>query len=133
MQVLLKIFVNFCVWMLTHNALQHLLFFFFLVLTYFLDELVKVFSRLFNISLLQVRGLKIGLVPLDTSENFCLQILLVFVANACGQHRYKQILKHVRKMYVAMQQATEQDSNMEVKNAVNSQRIIWFMQEIYYE
>ena len=30
-------------------------------------------------------------------------------------------------MQAAMQQATKQDSSKEVKNAVNTQRIFWFM------
>ena len=36
-------------------------------------------------------------------------------------------------MHADMQRATEQVNSMEMKNAVNSQRIIWFTQGIYYE
>ena len=83
--------------------------------------------------LVEVWGSKIGLVSLDIPENYRLKVLLIFVQNACGQIKHKQILKHARKMYAAMKRAAEQDSSMEVKNAVNSKHIIWFMQEIYYE
>lgn len=57
--------------------------------------------------LIEVWECKTGLVFLDPPENSCLYILLNFVQNACDQLKYKQTLKHARKMYAAMQQATE--------------------------
>ena len=83
--------------------------------------------------LVEVWRSKIGFIFFGKPENSRLYILFIFVQNACGQLKYKQTLKQANKMHAAMQRATEQDSSMEVKNAVNSQLIIWFMQGIYYE
>ena len=77
--------------------------------------------------LVEVRRSKFGLVSPDTTENFCLQTLLILV-----QISYSR-LKLARKMHGAIQWATELDSSMEVKNTVNIQHIIWFMQGMYYQ
>ena len=75
--------------------------------------------------LIQVHWSKIQLVSLDIPENFHLYILLIFVQNTSGQVIYKQTMKHAREILIAIYWTTW------VKNAVNSQPIIWFMQGIY--
>ena len=49
-------------------------------------------------------GSNIELVSLDALENSCFWILLIFqiVQNACHQLKYKQNLKHERKVHAAM-------------------------------
>ena len=83
--------------------------------------------------LVEMWGSKVGLVSLGTPDNSRLWILLIFLRNACGQLKYNQKLKNTRKKHAATSQETEQGSCMEVRNAVNRQRIIWFIQGIYYE
>ena len=50
------------------------------------------------------RGSNIGLVSLDALKSSCFWILLIFqiVQNACHQLKYKQNLKHERKVHAAM-------------------------------
>ena len=67
----------------------------------------RIFSNLSSMLLIEVWECKTGLVFLDPPENSRLCILLNFAQNAWDQLKYKQTLKHARKMYAAMQQATE--------------------------
>ena len=57
--------------------------------------------------LVEVQGSKMGLVSLDSLENSCFGILLIFqvVQNAYDQVKYKQTLKHARKVHAVMYQA----------------------------
>ena len=90
-----------CVCVLTHNALQYLLF----ILLFFLPNFWKNwqwFSRVCSVLFVEVRESKIRLVSLNTLENSHLFILLIFVQNACDQLKHKQILEHARKMPVSI-------------------------------
>ena len=90
-----------CVCVLTHNALQYLLF----ILLFFLPNFWKNwqwFSRVCLVLFVEVREPKIRLVSLNTLENSRLFILLIFVQNACDQLKHKQILEHARKMPVSI-------------------------------
>ena len=100
-----KIFANFYVWLLTHNALQYLLFLFFL---HFLDKMAQVFSA----SAQHVASWKVGIqdrtcflghtwkFPFVYSVNFCPR---------CGGHlKYKQTLKtHTRCMQLSSKQLSK--------------------------
>ena len=63
-----KIFANFSVCVLTHSALQHLLFFL-LFLIHFLGELTKLILHLFSMLLVDFWESKIGIVSSGTPEN----------------------------------------------------------------
>ena len=97
MHMFSKIFANFCACALTHNALHHPLFFFFFFLTHFLKELAKVFS-----------------------------LSVQYIASSMEGIRDRG-LKYARTMHGAMQRETHKDSSMEVKNAVSSEPITWFI------
>ena len=125
-------FANFCVLMLKHNALQHLLFFFFIFL-HFLNEMVKVFSA----SAQHFASWKVVIQDRDCFLGHTWKFTFVDSVNFCprwdGQLKYKQTLKHTRKMHATVQQTNEREISMEAKNAVISQRFIWFVRRIYYE
>ena len=131
-----KISAIFYVFVLTDNALQQLSFFIFFFSPIFWTNMQRFFPDLFSMLLDEVRGSEIGpWTHLKISVcGFCQVFgLQVFVQNACAQLKHKQTLKHARKMHAAMQRAAEEGSSIEVKNAVISQLIIWFMEDISYE
>ena len=80
------------------------LFLFFLVIFW---KTCRSFPLLFSMLLVEVQGSKMGLVSLDALENSCFGILLIFqvVQNAYDQVKYKQTLKHARKVHAVMYQA----------------------------
>ena len=63
--------------------------------------------RLLSLLLVEARGSMVGLASLDTPENSCLYIMLIFVQNACDQLKHKQTLKHTCPMHPAMWQARQ--------------------------
>ena len=123
MQMFSKIFANFCVWVLTHNALQHLFFF----LPIFCSNWRRFSPLLFSILFVEVRRSKSGLVSFDTPDyKFCTKMRAT-ISNI------NKTIKHTRKMHAAIYRATEQENRVIVRNALNIHCIICFMKEIYYD
>ena len=122
-----NIFPNFCVCMLTHKAFNNYYFY-----VYFSYLFVGWTAKVFPASMHYVGSWSAGIQDWIYFLGHTWKSTFVDFVNFFPKSvRPAQTFKPSRRMHTYG--ATEQDISMDVNNAVNSQRVIWFMQVIYYE